>query len=511
VRRWDCITINNTPVNESVFRKVERHYRDLSERDGIYASPFEILTATAFHVFNEEQIQIGIVEVGMGGKEDATNILNNQAVSVISKIHRDHQNFLGDTLEEIALHKAGILRPEVPYIINPFNEKNVKDVIQDYANIIGAGPRLDHDPPDLRRKLFCKNDWKTFINPLPTAQRNNVILAAIATRHAVQSIGLDFRPFDIGRFLVKSRLSTNPGRLELIRMPLIFGSESSPKGQPILVDGAHNPDAAKSLHEYVRIQLRRGKVPGSGYPGLKGWPVTWVLAMTEGKDAHEYLKVLLEPGDSVITTKFGPVDGMPSVKPMDPKKLLDIAKSVQPGVTGLAMPKEGAMRALCAAKYMTQRGLPVVLTGSLYLVGDLHRERRSRDSKHYWNDREFERDRIMFKAMMKEEENRVKLWLSAHSSDTSNQASGGDEKANGEWNKQISAREKKRAIQEDMEALNREMELLTAEEQRLVYREPWNTEYLSGPTGSTSATSADELEHSTRKQNDKEDRGGEST
>ena len=149
IGRWDCISIGNKPVEEALFRKIEKHYIDLNIKKGIKASNFEILTATAFHIFNEEQVQVGVVEVGMGGKLDATNILNNQVISVISKIARDHESFLGSTLQEIAHHKAGILRPHVPYLINPKNEKNVVSVINEYADEIAAGPRLEYDPPHL--------------------------------------------------------------------------------------------------------------------------------------------------------------------------------------------------------------------------------------------------------------------------------------------------------------------------------------------------------------------------
>ncbi|EMD97786.1 hypothetical protein COCC4DRAFT_63168 [Bipolaris maydis ATCC 48331] len=505
VDRWDCITINNKPVDESLFRKVENHYRDLSQRDGIPASPFEILTATAFHIFNEKKIQIGVIEVGMGGKEDATNILNNQAISVISKIALDHQNFLGDTLEEIALHKAGILRPNVPYIINPRNEKNLKLVIDEYAATIQAGPRLTHEPLDLQKSLFNKNYWKRFTAPLLPIQRDNVVLAAIAAREAVESIGLNFRPFEIGRYSLKSRLNVNPGRMELIRVPIVFGDDKDSRGPPILVDGAHNPNAANLLKEYVRLVHSKSKIKGDGFPGKNGWPITWVLAMTEGKDAHEYLRILLQPGDTVVTTTFGPVDGMPSVKPMDPTQLLEIAKSVQPGVTGMAMPKQGALRALCAAKFISKRHRPVVLTGSLYLVGDFHREFRSRRGKFYMEDPEFAYDRGLFKAMVKEEEQRAKNWFSGYPTNIDSKASAKDEKVHAEWNKQIANREKKRAIQEEIEALDREMELLAAEEQRIGHRKSPDAENLGEPADSEGATSTDELETSTEEHDDNAD------
>jgi folylpolyglutamate synthase len=469
--RWDCISIDNKPVDEALFRKIEKHYIDLSVREGISASTFEILTATAFHIFNEAKVKIGVVEVGMGGKLDATNILNNQAVSVISKIARDHENFLGDTLEEITLHKAGILRPHVPYLVNPHNERNVRNVIDEYARDIEAGPRLENDPPGFSKMLFANEDRP----PAQLVQRQNIVLAARAAQAAIESVDrAEFTPFVMSHILHGARFVPNPGRLQPVRVPPIFGEPnmgpSKARGEHILVDGAHNPDAARLLSDHVRMNERRRKISGNIKVPRWGWPVTWVLAMTDGKDAHKYLSNLLKPGDSVITTTFGPVDGMPWVKPMNPQHLLNLAKAAEPSITGLVMSEEGPLRALCTAKFLREPERPIVLTGSLYLVGDLYRELRANWGKGYWEDPEFENDRKRFAAMLEEEKYRVNRFLSANNSGPSDQTlefDGRRSEKDNEWKRQQADREKRRAMQEEIEALDREMELLTAEEQRL--------------------------------------------
>ncbi|KAI4696386.1 uncharacterized protein J4E88_000563 [Alternaria novae-zelandiae] len=472
IDRWDCISINHKPVEEALFRKIEKHYLDLSIRDGISASNFEILTATAFHIFNEAKIDIGIVEVGMGGKLDATNILNNQAVSVIAKIARDHEGFLGDTLEEIALHKAGILRPDVPYLVNPKNEGNVKEVIEEHARSIGAGPCLEYDPPGFSKMLFANEDRP----PKPTDQRENIVLAARATMAAMESLGKEMKPFVMQQTLHGARNIPYPGRLEPVRVPPIFGVPSpdgatgvSQKGEFILVDGAHNADAATLLSGHVGRNLRvRKKVPGVQRP-RRGWPITWVLAMTDGKDAHKFLRNILHRGDNVVTTSFGPVDGMPWVKPMHPKRLLAIAKSIEPTITGLAVEEGGPLRALCTAKYLREPEGPIVLTGSLYLVGDLHRDLRANYGKDYWNRPHFEETRKKFAAMLEEEKHRANRLLGGpidpFDQPLDFNVRKGEE--SDEWKRQQANREKRRAMQEEIEALDREMELLTAEEQRL--------------------------------------------
>jgi folylpolyglutamate synthase/dihydropteroate synthase len=340
----------------------------------------------------------------MGGKLDSTNILNNQCISVISKIAKDHEAFLGTTLEEIAKHKAGILRPNVTYIVNPSNEQHVQDVIEEYAKEIGAGPRLLPDTPELRQGLYSTTDWKLFAGPLRPFQRDNAALAIVAVKEAMKGLGTITDDM-IASELTKVRVEKIPGRLEYTTVIPVFGAAGN-VGREIIVDGAHNVDAAHAMHSFVSEQGRYKKIWGLRQP-QSGWPVTWVLAMTHGKDASNYLKVILRPGDKVITTSFGPVDGMPWVKPMDPVELLKIAEQVQPDITGLAMPQPGALRALCAAKHLTDRARPIILTGSLYLVGDFHRCIRGINHCSFWAQNEFEDERNAMTTMQEEEKERV--------------------------------------------------------------------------------------------------------
>ena len=408
--RWDSITVDGEPVAESLFRNVEAHYTQLSQKESIDASPFEILTATAFHIFNELRVQVGVVEVGMGGKLDATNILNNQVVSVICKIARDHQAFLGDTLEDIAGHKAGILRPDVPFLVNPMNDKTIQNVIDKYAQEIGAGPRMSVDTMKLRVELFSRKLWHRFAGPLEPFQRDNAILGMLAAQEAVRSMGMDFDNAKILKKLLWLSNRVQPARLEQTKVPQVFGRT----GRRILVDGAHNPDAAITLEKYVlrneRHRFRRG--PGSTDIPQGGWPVTWVLAMTEGKNVQEFLRRLLRPGDNVIATAFDPVDGMPWVKPVPPERLLLIARAIEPSITGLAMPKRGALRAIFAASFLAKEHRPIVLTGSLYLCGDFHRDMRYFSGTGLWTDAEEQEKRQTLSAMEGQERNRVNAMLS---------------------------------------------------------------------------------------------------
>jgi folylpolyglutamate synthase len=488
--RWDSISINDKTIDQKTFRKVENHFLQLNQSRQIGASPFEILTATAFTIFNDENVRIGVVEVGMGGTLDTTNILNNQAVSVISKIARDHEGFLGNTLSEIASHKAGILRPDVPYIINPSNEKNVQITIQDYAKQIGAGPRLYPDSLSLAKKLYDSSKWERLTRTMAPFQQDNVKLAMVAVMQTMQSMNQDPKPLDFVKTLLANLKVHHPGRQEMIKVPPVFRHPSETKNH-ILVDGAHNPDAAKALDEFVRDNMRYGRTPSKDRP-VSGWPVTWVLAMTEGKDARQYLSTLLKPGDNVVTTTFGPVDGMPWVKPMDPKELLEVARSVEPGITGVHVPIAGPLRALCTAKYLSNQlapWSPIVLTGSLYLVGDFHRELRPRASKTWWkdNDEVTAADREEILKMQAEERIRANTVLKSNKdSDV-----GADEIEASQLDEQMK-------LEAEIEALTREVQGLEVEEKRLadshsiVHDEPVNSTAL--PQDEQGLSAAERLE-----------------
>ncbi|KAH7115140.1 Mur ligase [Dendryphion nanum] len=373
VHRWDCIQINGAPVHPTFFKRIEGQINSINRQNDIKASEFELLTATAFHIFNEAKIDVGVVEVGMGGRFDATNVLNNQVVSVISKIARDHEAFLGSTIEEITRHKAGILRPNIPYLVNPSNEWNVHQVIQDVAEEIGAGPIIHSDTPELDM-VWNSAIWIKYTRNLLPFQLDNLVLAYLAAVEAFKSLGYGDETWRVQKLVpaLTSHSSPLPGRLQKITVPLIFGPSKK-----ILIDGAHNNDSAKSLRQWVDKFTRRDEAEGANnvQPPADGWPVTWVVAMSDTKDIESLLVPLLRDGDTIVTTSFGPVDGMPWVRSMDPEKIRTAAKRLHSNMAAFAMPKPGVHRALIAAKLLSPKNNPIILAGSLYLVGEFLRER----------------------------------------------------------------------------------------------------------------------------------------
>jgi len=135
------IRINGTPIEEDVVVDfVAEHHSILIS--GNY-SFFEVTVAMAFSVFDEEEVDIAIVEVGMGGRLDATNIIT-PIVSIITHISNDHQQFLGESVEEIAFEKAGIIKPNVPVVIGK-NTSEVQQVLIEIADA-NSSPVTLHNP-----------------------------------------------------------------------------------------------------------------------------------------------------------------------------------------------------------------------------------------------------------------------------------------------------------------------------------------------------------------------------
>ncbi|OBT46652.1 hypothetical protein VE00_01872 [Pseudogymnoascus sp. WSF 3629] len=351
IDRWDCITINDKAVQESVFLEAERLVNNRNKDEGIGASEFELLTATAFEIFAREKIEMGVIEVGLGGRLDATNILENKAVTVISKMGLDHQSFLGNTLEEIALQKAGIMRPGVPCVLDSTNPPSVREVVEAHARDIGTEVTLSAMGSAVAKEISEDN--------FEPHQLDNLACAYNAFQIAT---GNPNPPLD--QILPAVRKLQWPGRLQQIGIGAITGRQ-----ELTTLDGAHNAQSATALGAFVDRKLRP-----------KSSRVTWVLAASAGKELDNILKPLVQAGDNVVTTEFGPVDGMPWVQPMASKDILGSISSA--GVeTSHQYDAGGDVSGALRWAADTAAGGPLVIAGSLYLVSDVLRLLRSAESE----------------------------------------------------------------------------------------------------------------------------------
>ena len=363
IDRWDCITVNEKAVTKHSFDEVEREVKARNEASKIGASEFELLTATAFGIFNRARIDIGVVEVGLGGRLDATNVLTSDDVilSIITKIGLDHQALLGNTLGAIAMEKGGIIKKGVPCLVDSTNVPEVLTALEACAvNAKGADVQtpIRLSPRNLRSKTESALEAVLSKLDLEPHQRVNVRLAVDALNIVREKHTLT-RP--LASLLKDIPRIKWPGRLQRITLNGWIA-----RAEEVLLDGAHNLHSAEVLGNYVQRKMR----PPEGH-------VTWVVAMSKGKPIDELLRCWLQRGDTVIATQFGAVDGMPWVEGA-PAEDISAAAVELDCQTNIA---ENAEEAMIRAAEVAQGG-PLVVGGSLYLVSDVLRSFRN------WSERQ---------------------------------------------------------------------------------------------------------------------------
>ena len=348
IDRWDCITIQERAVSPTLFHAMESKVKAHDQRHEIGATEFEILTATAFEIFYQFSVEVGVVEVGLGGTHDATNILPNPAVTIITKIGLDHQSYLGDTIELIAGQKAGVIKSCTICLADGTNEPSVLEILRTCVQIQRA-----------RSLRFITSDTQVPQSELEKSlsrmqfashQLINIRLALAAAHEVLSILG---HKVSQSVLLEAIKRTSWPGRLQFVNLEDIVCFE-----RDILLDGAHNLDAAKVLGSFVDHRVRQDASP-----------VLWLIGMSRGKDAGEILRSMLRSGDLVMATAFHEVEGMPWIKAMEPQMIVESALSVcslQEAVTS-SQSIEHTLHA--AAKLANRR--PIVIAGSLYLVSEV--------------------------------------------------------------------------------------------------------------------------------------------
>lgn len=306
---------------------------------------FELTTAAAILLFSEVPADYLLLEVGLGGRFDATNVLTHPLGTIITPIAFDHQDFLGPTLDSIAREKAGILKPGAPAVVARQADE-AQAAIADEAGRLGVVPfwgGRDFDAFAQRGRLVFQDEKGLLDLPLPSLagpfQIDNAGVAIAAARH----FGLPVTNDELSEGLRAARW---PARL----MPITTGKLRAllPKTAELWVDGGHNPAGAAALAEALAEMDRTSKKP-----------LILIMGLFANKDAQGVLGPFNELGAEILTV---PISGSRAAhKPGDLARL-----AREQGFA--ANPKRSLGAALATAA--TQRpNARVVVCGSLHLAG----------------------------------------------------------------------------------------------------------------------------------------------
>ena len=340
------ICINQKPISPTELQQYLERVIAATQNDTETPTQFEIITAVAWLYFAEQKADIAVIETGLGGRLDATNVCENPLVSVITSISLEHWQILGPTLADIAGEKAGILKPKCPVAIGELPE-SAKIAIEKHIQELDCPATWVKPARDLGQGLaeyqLNQNGVKVRYE-LPLLGKIQLMNSAIAiaTLEILQHRGWQISETAIQNGIAKTQW---PGRLQ----------QTTWKNQTILIDGAHNPAAAIALREYVD-NLNTSQVP-----------INWVIGIIATKDCDDILKALLKKGDRLYLVP------VPDQNSASPTELATLAQTICPELT-LCQTFPELTTALDAA--VAEDNL-TVLCGSLYLVGHFLQQQKS--------------------------------------------------------------------------------------------------------------------------------------
>lgn len=360
IYRHDCITLNNNPVKLDLFRQIEDSVIQLNKEHSIGCTEFEILTIVAFKIFELEQVDLAVLEVGLGGRLDATNIVPAAKIKEntiiekgvlatgITKIGKDHESFLGNTLREIAFEKSGIIKSEIVNVVDGTNEIEVLEVVDKTSKELNSSNiKVLSNSNEIDTSWGVINREESPLKGGYQLQNLSVSLKILELVFPLLENSYKNHIFPSKPNIIEGIQSTSwPGRLQTLTLKY-----NKTESLTILLDGAHNAQSAKELRNYL----------SSIYENQS---ITFVIAFTKGKDIDELLKELqINENDKVIITQFGGIDGMPWIKATE---AIDIEKIV-------------ANYTKKIKTYLNHSELfesikndeNVVVCGSLYLVGEV--------------------------------------------------------------------------------------------------------------------------------------------
>ncbi len=333
VRFNERININGVDISDAELVKFAALIKATAEAHGIQPTFFEFTTVLAFFYFAANNVDIAVIEVGLGGRLDATNVIT-PLVSVITNIDFDHMKHLGDTKEKIALEKAGIIKKNVP-LVTAEKDENIIGIFRNKAERIFVLKEDLYVIPGAKSIDFQSFAVSGRVNGVFTTsllgdhQIDNACTALLAAQ-VLRENGLQITDKALHDGLIAAHW---PGRLQVIsKTPLL------------ILDGAHNVAGMNRLKQFIQ-PLQKKKV--------------LVLALAKDKDTKEIVKLIAPLFTTVIIAQG-------NFKPQDTAVLAAEARKYVHDVKELPDVEEALHTALSAVKDDEL----ILVTGSLYMLGD---------------------------------------------------------------------------------------------------------------------------------------------
>jgi dihydrofolate synthase/folylpolyglutamate synthase len=307
------IQVNNSPIPHGALNQLVDGIRPLVDKIGKLTT-FEITTALAFEAFRKQHVDVAVIEVGLGGRVDSTNIVD-PVISVITSLSMDHMNVLGDTLEKIAAEKAGIIKPGVPVIsaIQPANALTVLESVA--AKLKSPFTVVGRDLETRLMKHSLDGQWFEVSIPAASGGATDKISSGIISPtsqmdkpkyYAEYSDAVDYFIPLLGKHQVDNAATAISAILELrhqgfeisdkaiqdglatVNWPCRF--EILQRNPPVVVDSAHNRDSARKLRQAMEDY----------FPGK---PITLIFGASEDKDISGMFAELLPVCSRLIVTR----------------------------------------------------------------------------------------------------------------------------------------------------------------------------------------------------------------
>ncbi len=341
VRFNERIRLAGTLVDDATLEAALEHVIAVNAEAPI--TVFEVITAVAFHLFAATPADLCVLEVGLGGRGDATNVIARPAACAITSISMDHREMLGDTLAAIAAEKAGIVKPGVPVAIGAQDDEALS-VLLETALRVGAPVRLrahDWEVHPVHRGFRYADADGAMTLPLPALpgafQLDNAGIAMAALRAALPALPDDAFVDGMRRVEWPARLQRLHGRY----------ADMLPPEWELWLDGGHNPGAGAALAEHLR--------------GWSDRKLHLIVGMKQAKDSAEFLRPMLPYAATVWAVA-------------EPEQHLALpVEAIVAASGGIARPGPRIADALLA---LPREGgaARVLICGSLYLAGEVLRQ-----------------------------------------------------------------------------------------------------------------------------------------